>query len=1047
MVEAIRDPGEPDSSRTFLMPMEERSPNDADEGPRPPDGLLCLRCGAFSRGNHVPCGHPDVIRVLEHTNPDSNAESRSVPKCGSCGYTGGSRDPVTELVHGADGPHSVIVTTLCRELARPRRKVLAFADGRREAAFFAWYMQTSYESILERNLLLRALRQLADHGEDGLTIADLATEVRPLLGAAGFFLESEGGLEQKRRAWSAVYREFLTEETRIALEGVAAVEWFMALPQRFKVPQVLLQPPWSLTEPEARQLTTQLLGTLRYGGAVELAAEKDVTLDWASMGFKGQQARCRLGGGNRPPVERWDSLRGRRGAFLRKLLLRVSGCQCDEDIEGALIEMWEAVRECDHDAGSDSDRLLVRNGDAARLNPRWWRARTLAGPDEVFRCDSCGRVYARSVRGMCPRHGCDGTLQRGTVDALGPNHYRALYEDDLPGLLRVEEHTAQLATDKAARFQRDFRTGKIQVLSCSTTFELGVDLGDLDTVFLRNVPPESFNYMQRVGRAGRRRDSVGFAVTYCRRSPHDLYHFSDPVRIVAGRTKPPSLSLHNDKIILRHLVAVALSEFFRAHPERFGRQASSAHGVESFVIDLLAPDGCASVLRYLEGNEAEILSRLARIMPPGSADSLGLGDGSWLDHVAGESSRLALAEAELSSDYSRVKEFERESSEKGRHDLAKWAQTRGRTIASESVLSFLSRKAVLPKYGFPVDVVELETSGGGQYGDVLLQRDLRMAIAEYAPGSSVVANKNLWTSHFVKKVAGKEWPERAYAVCRTHGVLGVAPEGSDEVSLGCGCPPGPLRKYIVPMFGFTTGRSGPTEPHGRPSASFTTRPYFLGLRRDDGQITFPERSAKPLVSITKAAPGEMLVLCQGHKARLFFVCPACGAGFTTRKTSHEDAFGRSCRGTLKPVALGHSFVTDVVRLDFHVPGPSDAIAREWFGHSLAYALLEGAAEALQVPSTDLNVVVTYRGSAEGPSMVLYDDVPGGAGLVARLESEEVLRESASKAYQRVEGRCGCDSDSSCYGCLRTYRNQFAHHGLRRGPVKEYLATMLGLWDG
>ncbi len=67
---------------------------------------------------------------------------------------------------------------------------------------------------------------------------------------------------------------------------------------------------------------------------------------------------------------------------------------------------------------------------------------------------------------------------------------------------------------------------------------------------------------------------------------------------MAGRTKPPSLSLHNDKIILRHLVAVALSEFFRAYPERFGRQASPARGVESFVIDLLAPGGCASVLQY-----------------------------------------------------------------------------------------------------------------------------------------------------------------------------------------------------------------------------------------------------------------------------------------------------------------------------------------------------------------------------------------------------------------------------------------------------------------
>ncbi len=357
-----------------------------------------------------------------------------------------------------------------------------------------------------------------------------------------------------------------------------------------------------------------------------------------------------------------------------------------------------------------------------------------------------------------------------------------------------------------------------------------------------------------------------------------------------------------------------------------------------------------------------------------------------------------MAEAELSSDYSRVKEFERESSDKGRHDLAEWAQTRGRTIASESVLSFLSRKAVLPKYGFPVDVVELETAERGQYGDVLLQRDLRTAIAEYAPGSSVVANKNLWTSHFVKKVAGKEWPERTYAICREHGVLGVAPEGSDEVLLDCGCQAGARQKYVVPLFGFTTGRSEPTEPHGRPPVSFTTRPYFLGLDRDDyEQIAFPTGSAKPLVSITKAAPGEMLVLCQGHKARLFFVCSACGAGFTTRKTSHEDAFGRPCRGTLKRVVwVTVSSPTLLARLPCPRPFRCDrpGVVRALPGLRATRRSGRGAAGPIHRLERGRDIPRewgrTFNGSLRRRA--------GRAGLVARLEREEVLRNPPSTRY-------------------------------------------------
>ncbi len=78
-----------------------------------------------------------------------------------------------------------------------------------------------------------------------------------------------------------------------------------------------------------------------------------------------------------------------------------------------------------------------------------------------------------------------------------------------------------------------------------------------------------------------------------------------------------------------------------------------------------------------------------------------------------------------------------------------------------------------------------------------------------------------------------------------------------------------------------------------------------------------------------------------------------------------------------------------------------------------------------------------------PTIVLYDDVPGGAGLVAHIEDPGLFQRSLTQAHSRVTGACGCGEDASCYGCLRSYRNQFAHPHLRRGSVRGYLEQVLG----
>ncbi|MCR4411410.1 MAG: DEAD/DEAH box helicase [Thermoguttaceae bacterium] len=1046
LTEAIRDPSHRDFGATYLRPIDGAEEEEEEEGKQQRIWHLCIRCGRLGR-NSAPCRHGQSIRVVEEESARDEDRADQIAKCGACGYHAAGRDPVREVVYGADGPHAVIATTLLQCLPSDRRKLLAFADGRQEAAFFAWYLEDSYRDIFARNVLLKIAQSVGPFPSEGLSLATLADRAFRDFREAFKREASEDAPTIRKNIWCALYREFLTEERRISLEGIGLVRWSIERPSWLGIPSVFLEAPWSLSEPEAWDLLVVLLNSLRLDRAVEIRAPDDVALHWDELGLRARQTRYRIGAPKGDPhVRSWDGQRTSRVSYLARLLAKkgLFGEGGRERAIDALRQLWDHIRRCDENAPRSDDRLLLLADDGRRLNPNWWRLHRVADSENVFQCETCGRLQSISVRGLCAQGKCAGRLLQVRVHDLEENHYRILYGAELPGSLRVEEHTAQLQGEKAREFQREFRAGKIHVLSSSTTFELGVDLGDLDAVFLRNVPPEPFNYIQRVGRAGRRRGVAGLAVTYCGRNPHDLYHFAAPERMVQGMCRPPVLQVANDKIALRHMTAVALSAFFRQHRECFSTVARLCR-------DLEKPSGVADLRLFLEANCAALSDTLRLIVPAQLWTKVGLDGADWISKIASQNSRFATAEAEVSSDYRAVKAVENQAVREERYQLARWAQLRAKTIAEEEVLSFLSRKAVIPKYGFPVDVVELDTQKlvhGQDASEVSLQRDLSIAISEYAPTSKLVANKKEWTSYALKKVVGREWERQSYLLCPEHNIFVQGGPDSAQLALPCdsehGSGRGRRRRtrpfvYVVPQFGFMTDCSKPASPTARRPRVFSTRPYFVRSLEDPETLAMP--APAPVIDLKRACPGEMIVLCEGRGGRGFYICQECGAGFRRREKAHKTPFGQGCQGKLEQVSLGHRFVTDIVQIGFRSRRLENC-EPIWFAYALAYAIVEGAAEILEVPSTDLNTTVGQSLGGRLPPIVLYDAVPGGAGLVAQLEDEEVMKQCLQAAYKRTSGACGCGEDTSCYGCLRSYRNQFAHTKLRRGPVAQFLATLL-----
>ena len=190
LVESIRDPSNVNFKANFFRPMD----NILDEE----DGednkkvfQLCIKCGEIGT-NKLKCGHENSIWVIKEESPKDEDRADQMARCSVCGYNAAGHDPVKEVVHGTDGPHAVIATTLYLNLER--KKVLAFADGRQEAAFFAWYLENSYKDILSRNLILKTLQKLSPHTQEGLSLQELSTGLHNIFKERKMFPTSMGDL-------------------------------------------------------------------------------------------------------------------------------------------------------------------------------------------------------------------------------------------------------------------------------------------------------------------------------------------------------------------------------------------------------------------------------------------------------------------------------------------------------------------------------------------------------------------------------------------------------------------------------------------------------------------------------------------------------------------------------------------------------------------------------------------------------------------------------------------------------------------------------------
>ena len=130
---------------------------------------------------------------------------------------------------------------------------------------------------------------------------------------------------------------------------------------------------------------------------------------------------------------------------------------------------------------------------------------------------------------------------------------------------RTAEHSAQQSSEKLERYEDLFKVGKVNVLNCSTTMEMGVDIGGISAVVMNNVPPHPANYLQRAGRAGRRSEARAISYTLCKADPHNQRAFANPKWPFITAIPAPGITLSSDRIVQRHVNSLLLSMYLCNH--------------------------------------------------------------------------------------------------------------------------------------------------------------------------------------------------------------------------------------------------------------------------------------------------------------------------------------------------------------------------------------------------------------------------------------------------------------------------------------------------
>ncbi|MBT8225806.1 MAG: DEAD/DEAH box helicase [Dactylosporangium sp.] len=699
---------------------------------------------------------------------------------------------------------------------------------------------------------------------------------------------------------------------------------------------------------------------------------------------------------------------------------------------------------------------------------------------------------------------CRGHLR---PDPLADNFYRRLYAS--PDMRRIvaREHTSLLDDETRLAYEDGFRDAATSpqapnVLVATPTLEMGIDIGDLSTVFLASLPRTVASYLQRVGRAGRLTGNALNLAFVTGRGEH-LPKLGDPLSVVDGEVRPPATYLAAEEILRRQYTAYLMDGFARDMGRRHPRKAVGAIGSSApgtFLGDLVVhAEQCADeqlprFVATFDDLPAEVVTGLRDWVRPvtgprssGFAVHVHAASHRWQQTVATLKQRQTTLVALIPELTARV--TSPAVTDDDRQALRSAEATRKLTagqlahLRSTYWISVLEEYGLLPNYTLLDDTVTLDVglswtdpdTGAYEYGSAQFQRGSGQALREFAPGATFYARG--WEIAIDAVDLGLDGASiRRWAFCPACGyAVDVGESGREVIVTSC------------PRCGSTgihdTGQRLDVVEMTRVSAEVRRDEVAISDRRDErGHVAFQVVTAADIdpahvgrrwfvegtglgctylrvvdlrwINMGPHGHGATRTIAGGeHQGTLFRVCSGCGKKDTDagRNLPHEHR--PWCPNRLSPtevtstVALSRTLRTQglLIRLPRVV-----SLGDDFAVPSLAAALLLGLREQMGGHPDHIRVEhvvdpTISDGTDNHDAILLHDAVPGGTGYLAETATPERLRELLILAWDRVRD-CECRHEErlACHRCLLPFTAPGTVRRVSRASADRHLRTLLGL---